>query len=285
MQNGTTVSYLLSDHLGSTTALTDATGVVTNTATYDGFGNATGNLNTRYGYTGREFDADLGLQYSRARFYDAKLGRFISEDPIGFSGGDVNLFGYVHNNAVNKTDPLGLFDTGNYQNAQDIARAGAGAVGAGGGILAYGGTSVAAAPALAVGAVIAEGLATGYAIGYFPGQYIAQRLYPEQFPDTSPKTKPETSCDSEPKPTPFVPFVPLSSSNTSTTPKPPKNNCSLINEIPVEKRPDLKVCVYRCRKAMGQLVFVTQYADQSCPSENSEGWITRPPIPGIYPLN
>jgi RHS repeat-associated protein len=108
VQNGTTVSYLLSDHLGSTTALTDATGVVTNTANYDGFGNETGNLNTRYGYTGREFDADLGLQYSRARFYDAKLGRFISEDPIGFAGGDVNLFGYVGNNPQNFVDPSGL---------------------------------------------------------------------------------------------------------------------------------------------------------------------------------
>jgi hypothetical protein len=51
------------------------------------------------------------LQYSRARFYDAKLGRFISEDPIGFRGGDVNLFGYVGNNPQNFTDPSGLVKT------------------------------------------------------------------------------------------------------------------------------------------------------------------------------
>jgi hypothetical protein len=50
------------------------------------------------------------LQYSRARWYDATLGRFISEDPIGFAGGDVNLFSYVHSNSINKTDPLGLLD-------------------------------------------------------------------------------------------------------------------------------------------------------------------------------
>jgi uncharacterized protein RhaS with RHS repeats len=47
------------------------------------------------------------LQYSRARFYDAKLGRFISEDPIGFAGGDVNLYGYVRNNPANFKDPTG----------------------------------------------------------------------------------------------------------------------------------------------------------------------------------
>jgi RHS repeat-associated protein len=64
------------------------------------FSNTKGNLSTRYGYTGREFDADLGLQYSRARWYDATLGRFISEDPIGFAGGDVNLYGYVGNNPI-----------------------------------------------------------------------------------------------------------------------------------------------------------------------------------------
>ena len=48
-----------------------------------------------------------GLYYMRARYYDAKVGRFISEDPIGFGGGDVNLFAYVGNNPVNFSDPEG----------------------------------------------------------------------------------------------------------------------------------------------------------------------------------
>lgn len=60
----------------------------------------------------REYDNFTGLHYYRARFYDGNLGRFISEDPIGFAGGDVNLFGYVKNNAVNKIDPFGLIDLG-----------------------------------------------------------------------------------------------------------------------------------------------------------------------------
>ena len=45
--------------------------------------------------------------YYRARWYDPNLGRFISEDPIGFGGGDINLYGYVGNDAPNFTDPLG----------------------------------------------------------------------------------------------------------------------------------------------------------------------------------
>jgi uncharacterized protein RhaS with RHS repeats len=48
------------------------------------------------------------LYYYRARYYDPKAGRFISEDPIGFGGGDVNLFRYVGNNPGNWVDPEGL---------------------------------------------------------------------------------------------------------------------------------------------------------------------------------
>jgi RHS repeat-associated protein len=57
--------------------------------------------------TGREFDKETGLYYYRARYYDPMEGRFISKDPIGFDGGDVNLYGYVQNNTINNTDPNG----------------------------------------------------------------------------------------------------------------------------------------------------------------------------------
>ncbi|MBK7708694.1 MAG: RHS domain-containing protein [Acidobacteria bacterium] len=106
MQTGSDVRYFIADHLGSTNALTDSSGNVTSSATYDSFGNATGNLATRYKFTGREYDDFTGLHYYRARWYDGNLGRFISEDPIGFAGGDVNLYGYVGNGPVNSTDPL-----------------------------------------------------------------------------------------------------------------------------------------------------------------------------------
>lgn len=45
--------------------------------------------------------------------YDSRLGRFVSEDPIGFNGGDVNLYGYVWNNPLNYYDPYGLDGWGN----------------------------------------------------------------------------------------------------------------------------------------------------------------------------
>jgi RHS repeat-associated protein len=51
-----------------------------------------------------------GLYYMRARYYDSRVGRFISEDPIGFAGGDTNLYAYVQNNSVNRIDPWGEQD-------------------------------------------------------------------------------------------------------------------------------------------------------------------------------
>ena len=49
-----------------------------------------------------------GFYYMRARYYDPEVGRFISEDPTGFDGGDVNLYAYVGNNPVMLVDPMGL---------------------------------------------------------------------------------------------------------------------------------------------------------------------------------
>lgn len=49
-----------------------------------------------------------GLYYNRARYYSPTLQRFISQDPIGFAGGDANLYRYVLNDPINIEDPLGL---------------------------------------------------------------------------------------------------------------------------------------------------------------------------------
>jgi len=58
------------------------------------------------GYAGREDDG-TGVYYYRARYYHPGLQRFISEDPIEFDGGDVNLYAYVSNNPTNYVDLLG----------------------------------------------------------------------------------------------------------------------------------------------------------------------------------
>jgi RHS repeat-associated protein len=48
-----------------------------------------------------------GLYYMRARYYDPSVGRFVSEDPLGFGGGDVNLYAYVKNRLIIAKDPTG----------------------------------------------------------------------------------------------------------------------------------------------------------------------------------
>jgi RHS repeat-associated protein len=106
--SGSSVFYL-KDHLGSTRALASNTGsIITGSeVNYDSFGNATNQIATRFTYTGREYDPDAGLYYYRARWYDPQARRFISEDPIGLSGG-INLYAYVGNNPVDLVDPTGL---------------------------------------------------------------------------------------------------------------------------------------------------------------------------------
>lgn len=107
--------YFLTDHLGTTRALAGA-GDFLERFEYDSFGSpvaASGGgeaaPTTRYGFTGREHDPDTGLVYYRARWYDPRLGRFISEDPAGLDAGP-NLYAYVGNDPLNKTDPLGLYE-------------------------------------------------------------------------------------------------------------------------------------------------------------------------------
>lgn len=103
----------LADGRGSTIALADATGAIQTQYSYEPFGNATRsgmfNANSRT-FTGRE-DDDLGLFYYRARYYSPILQRFVSQDPIGFAGGDVNLYAYVGNDPLNYIDPYGLSGT------------------------------------------------------------------------------------------------------------------------------------------------------------------------------
>jgi RHS repeat-associated protein len=60
-----------------------------------------------FAYTGRERDEETGLYYYRARYYDPAVGRFVSEDPLGFAAGDTNLFRYVRNVPVLRIDPHG----------------------------------------------------------------------------------------------------------------------------------------------------------------------------------
>ena len=108
-RRGGNIAYYHADGLGSVTSLTGSTGQTVSTYTYDSFGNTTpteGIFNP-YRYTAREQDQETGLYYYRARYYDPSIGRFISEDPIGFKGGK-NFYTYVRNNPARFSDPFGL---------------------------------------------------------------------------------------------------------------------------------------------------------------------------------
>ncbi|RLS57511.1 MAG: RHS repeat-associated core domain-containing protein [Planctomycetota bacterium] len=90
------------DALGSTRALTDASETVVERYNYTAFGTLLGSptLLTPFqwgGMVGYYWDADLATQYIRARHYQPAIARWISLDPIGFAGGDANLFRYVGN--------------------------------------------------------------------------------------------------------------------------------------------------------------------------------------------
>ncbi len=102
------VSYL-SDALGSTLGLVNSSGTLATSYSYDSFGATTASgaasANT-YQFAGRENDG-TGLYYYRARYYSPTLQRFISQDPLDFSGGGANLYAYVEDDATNIIDPSG----------------------------------------------------------------------------------------------------------------------------------------------------------------------------------
>jgi len=98
---------------GSTIAMTNSSQTVVNKYAYTPFGIISQQVEAvsqpfkyvgQYGVTAEP----NGLYYMRARYYDPTIGRFISEDPAGFGGGDVNLYAYVGNNPVLIIDPTGL---------------------------------------------------------------------------------------------------------------------------------------------------------------------------------
>jgi RHS repeat-associated protein len=131
--DGTVTQYLdgkgIDEHLGKSsrrekmTYLTDHLGSVLNSPLagllriYGPFGTSTSSGKVlsqfrrdepvMYGFTGRQFDAENGLYYYRARTYNPDTGRFLQKDPIGFRGRDFNLYRYAADNPLIFVDPSG----------------------------------------------------------------------------------------------------------------------------------------------------------------------------------
>ena len=103
-----TVHWPLADHQGTVRDVVDSSAALVEHLTYDAFGNLLGGADplVAFTYTGQEYDAATGLYYYDARYYDAAVGRFTSEDPLG-PDVDSNLYRYVRNNPVLYVDPTG----------------------------------------------------------------------------------------------------------------------------------------------------------------------------------
>ena len=106
------------DTSGETPATTLATHRV-----YDAYGNKTSETNAAvdcvFGYTGKLFDSATGLQNNLNRWYDASTGKWISQDPIGYDAGDVNLYRYCANTPVDAVDVTGLEETKPHSDKND----------------------------------------------------------------------------------------------------------------------------------------------------------------------
>jgi RHS repeat-associated protein len=101
---GTSRNWYQADERGSIVRQSNDSGTPGAIGKYDEYG--VGGLG-RIRYAGQYWLADGNLLYSRARIYDARLGRFLQPDPIGYGGG-INMYAYVKGDPVNFTDPLGL---------------------------------------------------------------------------------------------------------------------------------------------------------------------------------
>jgi len=110
------VQWTLTDHLNTVRDIakydpgTDTTTVV-NHLVYDAFGRVTSESNpavdSLFLFTARPLDADTGLQNNLNRWYDAAVGRWLSEDPIRFAAADDNLYRYADNRPTTARDSGG----------------------------------------------------------------------------------------------------------------------------------------------------------------------------------
>ncbi|MBK8424243.1 MAG: hypothetical protein IPL30_10165 [Elusimicrobia bacterium] len=111
LEKGGQMYRIITDHLGSPRLVVNAaSGAIVQRMDYDSWGNITTDTNPGFqifGYAGGLYDQDTKLTRFGARDYDARTGRWTAKDPIGFNGGNPNLYTYVNGDPVNALDPMG----------------------------------------------------------------------------------------------------------------------------------------------------------------------------------
>jgi RHS repeat-associated protein len=122
MKIGTDYYWYHNDHLGTPQKLTTTSGAVVWAAKYTSFGNAaidpSSTVVNPLRFPGQYEDDETGLYYNWFRYYHSDIGRYNTTDPIGFGGG-FNLYSYVENQPLIKTDPFGLFSKNCGENYND----------------------------------------------------------------------------------------------------------------------------------------------------------------------
>ena len=110
---GATLSFALTDHLGSVHDLTDG-GTILDHIEYGAFGSVTSQTSvangSNFGYTCLWYDATAGIVDAEARAYSVSTHQWMQEDPIAFGAGDASVRRYVSNNPINAIDPTGLIE-------------------------------------------------------------------------------------------------------------------------------------------------------------------------------
>jgi RHS repeat-associated protein len=113
-------TFVHTDHLGSTNIITDDAGSVVESLDYYPYGESrvdqkVGDTNDKRKYIGQFYDDTTGLTYLNARYYDAKRGQFLSQDPAVrsvdmsflFDPQQMNFYSYGRNNPIRFTDADG----------------------------------------------------------------------------------------------------------------------------------------------------------------------------------
>jgi RHS repeat-associated protein len=107
-----TVTWPLTDNLGTVRDIVDSTGAVIDHLVYSSFGQiaheSASTVHHPQGYTGSYYDPDTGMVNDFHRWYDPATRQWLSLDPKGFAAGDANLYRYVSNSPNDNIDPTGL---------------------------------------------------------------------------------------------------------------------------------------------------------------------------------